>query len=607
MYCYPHDGFYSGDEEVQVDFGTSPACDLVNRIFSVFDVAATVVTVGATAVGIAALCTIPIAGPIAATAAVAGASSGVYAAGRSGYTLYDRGTHDQSIALTDKEALACWLSVVGSSLGFAQGQMLSSMTTAARAGEVMGKAGRIAFVVVNVGCLTVNGIGIVHGLAVLVDKHERDQLTPLDVFQFSASVLFFTNSWINFKTAGTIIKEVQHDTINQHREGLTPDAKKLFNKHTGKLRGPDEMHGNARVIKTLNRIDNKQQLYEMMVNKDIDNRRVKLYPDGYKGLLNVNKEFKVHPIKFMEMHPDVRQQIMSATKQLANQQVSVQDFKKQMASICKENRIRFECMRKETVDNLCRAYGANSLEDIVVNKKRLFSDMKPHEIDRVSVVLANAGKNYDSKLLEVATKFAESRNCKNVGDFCSYMEFCSLHIAEMKRTLEMDYQQKLSEARGLRNFNQAQFDRNYGIEGKRTACFEQQVLRNFEGQHSQGLREMNANFDKWKTQVGEANRQAKTGFFSDNAATYHYIKHRDFPQSSNNPSGQVSVDQYFKIASDLLGNPANQTNAMLSQEGNCTFITFKSPVNGAFGVRIDRIQDGNCVSGIATVMYARDG
>lgn len=276
IYCYPTNGLYetNSDNEVCVKFGTSPACDFISRVFSIFDTVSTVVTITATGVGVAALCTVPIAGPIMAATAIAGVSTSAYGVSRSTYALIDRASHNQSVALTDADARSCWLSIVGSSLGFAQGQMIASMTNAARAGEVMGKAGRIAFIIVQTGSLTVNGIGIVHGLAVLIDKSERNELTPLDVFQFSASILFFTNSAVNFKTASTIIKEVQHDVINTHREGLGKDAKKLFNKQTGKLRGPDEMHGNAEVVKQLNRIENSKDLYEMMADKNVASHKV---------------------------------------------------------------------------------------------------------------------------------------------------------------------------------------------------------------------------------------------------------------------------------------------------------------------------------------------
>lgn len=294
VYCYPTHGKYerNSDNEVCVSFGTSPACDFVNRMFSVFDSVATVVTVGATVVGVAALCTIPIAGPIMATTAVASVSTGVYGVGRSAHALIDRATHSQNIGLDDPEARGCWLAIVGSSLGFAQGRLISSMTNAARAGEVMGKAGRIAFLAVQTGSLTVNGIGIIHGLALLIDKNDRNELTPLDVFQFSASILFFTNAAINMKTASTIIKEVQHDVINSHRENLTPEAKKLFNKQTGRLRGPREMHGNAKVVKQLNRIENSKDLYEMMVNKNVKNYKVTLTINVSTSINNVCVGFR---------------------------------------------------------------------------------------------------------------------------------------------------------------------------------------------------------------------------------------------------------------------------------------------------------------------------
>ena len=619
IYCYPTRGLYenNSDNEVHVSFGTSPACDFISRVFSIFDSVSTFVTLTATGVGVAALCTVPIAGPIMAATVVAGVSTSAYGVTRSTYALYDRATHSQSIGLKDADARSCWLSIVGSSLGFAQGRMIASMTNTARAGEVMGKAGRIAFLIVQTGSLTVNGIGIVHGLAVLIDKGERNELTPLDVFQFSASVLFFTNAAINFKTASHIIKEVQHDVINTHREGLSKNEKKLFNKQTGKLRGRDEMHGNAEVVKQLNRIENSKDLYEMMADKNVashkvknlvnfnvsktinvlliyaSNFQVKLTPNGFEGMLEVNKNLKIHPLKLLEIPAESRQAIFESTKNYANGTLTKQQFHNEMKTYCRKYQIAFESMREETVKKLCQMYGKENVRDIVVENKKIFANVTPHEVDRLRVVLENTVEN-NQTILEMATEFAKSRNCTTATEFIIYAEYFVAELNESVKTYEANYQKDLAVAKTQPGFNQSMFDEGRGIERgvKRVQFHKQKALDQFT--NKKGYDELNKRYNNQKAIVAPLNQKCQPGFFSDDAATYHFIKHKYFGSS-----GELTAAHYFKIAEEVVGNPTNITNSVLSQDGSCVMITYIEPERGVRAIKIDRQGD----TGIATVMY----
>uniref|UniRef100_A0A1B6EX91 DUF4781 domain-containing protein n=1 Tax=Cuerna arida TaxID=1464854 RepID=A0A1B6EX91_9HEMI len=599
IYCYPTYGLYENNEsnEVCVTFGTSPACDLTRRMFSFLDTVSTVVTVSATAVGVAALCTVPVAGPIMAATAIAGVSTGAYGVSRSTYVLYDRATHSQSIGLSDAEARGCWLNIVGSSLGFAQGRMIASMTKAARAGEVMGKAGRIAFFIVQTGSLTVNGMGIVHGLAILIDKNERNELTPLDVFQFSASVLFFTNSAINCKKASTIIKEVQNDVINSHREGLSKNAKKLFNKQTGKLRGRDEMYGNAKVVKQLNHIENSKELYEMMVKKDVSARKVKLTDKGFKGNLVVNKNLKIHPLKLLEIPAESRQAIFTSTRNYSNGTLTKDQFHKDMKMYCRKHQIFFESMRKETMQKLCQMYGKENVNDIVVGGKKIFANATPHEIDRMRVILENTAKN-NQEILQKTTEFAASSGCTTTKDFIIYTEYFVADLNDTVNSYEARYQQDLAAAKTQPDFKQSKFDEDRGIGRgmKRNEFHRQKAMDQFKTKEDYAR--LKERYDCLKSKVASLNQKCKPGFFSDDAATYHYLKHKQF-----GTSGDLTEEQYFQLAEEVVGNPTNKTNSMLSQDGSCVMITYIEPERGVRAIKIDReVIDGR-QSGIATVMY----
>uniref|UniRef100_A0A914V0R5 DUF4781 domain-containing protein n=1 Tax=Plectus sambesii TaxID=2011161 RepID=A0A914V0R5_9BILA len=133
----------------------------------------------------------------------------------------------------------------------------------AKSGEILCTSGRVAVTLLGGASLSVNGIGIVHGAANLYERARNNQLTPLDVFQFTASVLFFTNSIVSIKTASGIIEDVQRNVLNKfeehvnnlpheqqapYRELLTaaPDAK------DGRI-----IHENARIIKGISIIEVK--------------------------------------------------------------------------------------------------------------------------------------------------------------------------------------------------------------------------------------------------------------------------------------------------------------------------------------------------------------
>jgi hypothetical protein len=97
----------------------------------------------------------------------------------------------------------------------------------------------------------VNGIALVNNFASLIEKyHSKEEITPLEVFQFASSCLFFTMSAFNVKTAGTIIKETQNTVISDFEASLRSNRhRREFRKVAQQTRGEDgnTMQGNAKV------------------------------------------------------------------------------------------------------------------------------------------------------------------------------------------------------------------------------------------------------------------------------------------------------------------------------------------------------------------------
>jgi hypothetical protein len=104
--------------------------------------------------------------------------------------------------------------------------------------------------VLNYGSLTVNGLGLINTLIALAEKHNSNNLTKLEVFQFASSVLFFTMSAVSIRTADAIISETQTNVISEFEASLRSNRhRRMFRRVAKQTRGDDRntMQGNAKV------------------------------------------------------------------------------------------------------------------------------------------------------------------------------------------------------------------------------------------------------------------------------------------------------------------------------------------------------------------------
>ncbi|KAJ4448625.1 hypothetical protein ANN_00015 [Periplaneta americana] len=332
-YCYPQNGVYDGDEndKVLLEFGDTPACKFSSRLCSVLDTTSTVVMVGGMAVSAAAIFT-TVAAPLAAATAVGSVATGVYGTGRSAAALADRGAHQQSVGLgTPRPAVAgcpCWATLWASPLvkrcvlspRWPGMEKWSAASPPIDDRHVCCRAGRIAVTALNFGSLTVNGLGLVNGFLVLREKSQTGKLTCLEVFQFASSLLFFTMSAVNVKTADALITEAQNGVIGDFEASLRSNRhRRAFRRVAKQTQGEagNSMEGNAKVIRGITHIDNKDDFFAglVRVQKQLGKSKasVKLTDNG---MVSINDELHLHPMRFWEIDKMQRQVILDATKNL---------------------------------------------------------------------------------------------------------------------------------------------------------------------------------------------------------------------------------------------------------------------------------------------------
>ena len=403
--CVPKNAEYlfSDDNQVRIDFYDQTSRGEVLRVTDKISTVANIGTSISMAAGLVMSFFPPTAAigiPLVAYSAAAGLPGAVYGTSRSIGTLVDRGKHDQSInPFSSGEARSAWLTTTASALSIGVMASTQILASTAKAGYLASAGTRAFCTALNVTALSVNGLGIVNSF---YEISKKDKVTGLDILQLTTSIFFFTHSAVTFKTASAIIKEAQGQALAAHRENLTPEQQKVFDQmlqsrkemaEPGKAR---EMHGNKEFIRDLKIIENKQEFFQAFQ-----------LVDGNK--LSVNNELILDGKAFLQMTLDERTAILKHSNDLQNNIITEAQFYKNVAAIRKEYRFSFERQRATAVNKLQEGFNVADLSSFDVNGKKIFENIKPHEIDRMNHVMTQAGKNYDQNVCKWRRKWPDKR------------------------------------------------------------------------------------------------------------------------------------------------------------------------------------------------------
>jgi len=384
------------------------------------------------------------------------------------------------------------------------------------------------------------------------------------------SIFFFTNSLVSFKTANKLVKDVQQGTIDNMRNNLEGDvSKKNFDqmlKDTRKQSG--KMHGNADFIRGVKHIDNQQEFFEALgVGASAKFHR--------SGQININNQLTIHPKAFMQINETQRAEILQHSADVSKGKISMADFNQKMNRIVQQNRIVFDNQIKTSYENISKALNTKP-ENLEVNGKKIFENLKPHEVNRLDSIMKGAGKNYDSKRVEVGIKFAKTANCKDLNEFCAAFEYVLRQLDE-----------KVKICRGENPNPQ----RDQGI---RVADFYfDKVCQEV------SLTDLKIGFDQLQETCHQYNNANNPRFVNSMAAANHYDKHNVFPKID--PNNPLTEQQYFQVAQELTSQPITPQNSRITQSGDSLCITYTDPANGTMAIVYQNLADGTSV--LATLMH----
>ncbi|CAL1278295.1 unnamed protein product [Larinioides sclopetarius] len=529
-----------------------------------------------------------IATPISEEVQATSASTVSYDTPQNATNVENLESHDQHIDSMEPEERMDRCRMVKIALNMAQSRMRASITQAAAAGAVKTKQQKFT--------QSVNTVVTLNDFISLVNKVDKRTPTEHDVHYFSAYFLFYSNKIFKKGTVGEIIKNIQEKLLNCHCDDLTEQQIDEFIKLSENVEGETQLHKNAKKIKAINHINDKQAFYQSLViaKRDLENHHVQFsFQDP--GLVSIDNELHIAPNKLVQISETDRKQILDATKKVNKCAMSNTVYWRNIEKILNNNRLKMQYQRRKAISQLKQAFNANNLNTIKIGNEQIFKNMTPSELDRLANVMIISGKNYDTRILKIVNRFAKMRHCKTPRDYCNYFEFIVKYVNELKRQKDAEYEKALNDAKVSKDFDTHRFARDYGIKGKRAVHFTNEVLHYFDTNPEECFNALEKLYTDLESAVLPLNANATPNFASDASAVCHYFKHSDFG------STLLTAEEYFNIAAELVSEPLNQRLAQLNQQGDKTMITFTNPINGAKGVVFETLADG--AQSLATVFY----
>ncbi|KAF5278097.1 hypothetical protein FQR65_LT03613 [Abscondita terminalis] len=274
----PKHGRYDGDSNgtVLLETHATPSCSIQYTLAQHADSASSVAGIASGAVLLtAAVSAIPVA-PLAISAAiVTGAGAGLYSIARSGFNLYDRATHGETMSITNSEARGAYLNIIAGTLGLVGAGATGATARFATQGVHIGEGARVTVDVLNIANTTLGAAALANASYEMYDTwRESGTISPLSLLQLGSSVLFFGNAVYNFKTANTIINEAQTNALQDHEKSLRSNRhRKTFNKllkETIRQNNGNVQAGRAEVISTISTMSNRDDVLAVLTR---NNRR----------------------------------------------------------------------------------------------------------------------------------------------------------------------------------------------------------------------------------------------------------------------------------------------------------------------------------------------
>ena len=471
--------------------------------------------------------------------------------------LRDRDVHKQSIGLKNAEARNCYLGIVGSVLGIAGGGVVGATARAAQTGESIAMASQIALRSVTGTACAINSLGVVNGIANIVQKVAEDEkVTALDVFHVTSSVLFFTGSVITAHQATQLIR-------NANENG------NIFGKFS-KIANGTFSSGTA--------------IGEITI------------------VANPSVECITSYSQFVTICKDICSLLWELGKQLWSKLISLTQYMDHIVPYMKELWESWNQEIKMVIEKICQRFGKkNTIEafkyikdgrvDLKKVSMELFSAMKEFQQHLLPSPQDGVCDRYLDSAIEVTEKFA-GQGCPSSGEFVKYTKFTCEFIRNEFVKKKQEHERLVNMTRKFSpHVPVDDIYRELGINKDINQHFLDEVMEEFRDGH--GFSHLKIFYETGKSLSNESS----TTLFEQ--GPFKVIELEE--EQGRAADGWLDTDQYFGIAKTLIEEEASEKNVCLQQDAG-TAIMIVRDAEKIINVTTQKQDSGN-ISGIAIMLH----
>ena len=525
--------------------------------------------------------------------------TGVYATGRNIQTLVDRDQHQQSIGLNSATSRNCWLGIGGGVMGIVSVGTMAAAAKTAQTAATLPLAGQIAIKSVAVGSCVLNGLAVSNGLAnIIVKAVKEEEITALDVFQFTSAVLFFTHSVISTHQAMYLIKSMGKNSSGASSGGIKATMNRIseFVEPTEACNSvPGVLTGCSPTVLT---IAGGTKLSLLSVCSVVGRKLIEISKSLLRGLTSVYN-------------------CMLEVGELLGQ--FWESWNKEMAAV---------------VNVICRAFGVKHWSELVIKgcrfiesgyiramastliaEKRALVDcgiteMPSHQRQAISDNSAVVGtddgpdgvvdgetqtyESYYDEITNIFVKFVDRQIYRNPADFCKYMMFICKFVRGNFQKKKSRYEKMWEMVKNV--VNEEEFNKQYGISGDPNNHFLQEVFNEFKQEEQDVFTLLHLAYESQNAGTSAQEEENGQSFIDADGVRFYPLNSMHGLASNGMPSEQ----QFCEIAAELMGRCADTDSIYMSASGDTAVIK----VNAAADVIMVRCwpEDGK-VSGFAAVLH----
>jgi len=519
--------------------------------------------------------------------------AGGYGAGRNIQMLVDRGRHKQSIGLVNAESRNCWLGIAGCLMSFASGGTIAAVAKTAQTGASITLAGQVALKSVTVGCCVVNALGVTSGLAdIIVKAVNKEEITPLDIFQFTSVVLFFTNSVISAHQAYTLI-----NSIGKNSTGKFLDDKQAI----------------------------RNQISEFVKQTNVC-KGISPFDIGCSSTMSFTAK-----ATFFGVCRWLSRKLTEITRSLKKGLISICNYMLKVGKFLHAFCESWEKEMAEVTDKICIAFGVKHWSELlgahrdhirelagtVIAERRYLANCKgrvmPSQQSQVIADNSDVGTascvnngpdsivdeemetslSYDDEVINILAKFVDRQMCRHPADFPRYMTFICKFVKSQFQEQKSQYE-KMYEM--VKNYMDVEdFDKKYGISGNPNNHFFNKVFEKFKDEKKDGFTLLKLAFESQNACTSTQEKRGHSSFDVDGVGFYPF-----YNKLGLTSSGLLSEEQYCGMAAELTGQEADRDSIYISACGTTAVMQVNG---GADVIMVQCVLDDGKVSGIAALLH----